>query len=164
MVDLDENHERELRRLADELPMLRLLPAAWAEAETVLGRLPASSHPGAVIDELSRVTFEARVNRQFTGGRATESIPPTKQTSVLPATGIICGGLLFVVGGLLGGGVVLIGVALLSLFIFAIAFAGSRVAHRAKDQVADGPVEDPPEAMPDSFGAALRLAVEHLDA
>ena len=97
--------------------------------------------------------FEARVRGRFSGPRGSAGVAPTKQTAVLPLVGVVCGGLLVAVGALLGGGPILWGIVALGAFVFGIAFAGSRVAHRPRgDDSGDG-VE--PVPIPD--GVALRV-------
>lgn len=120
----------ELQRLARELPTLTLLPSDWDAIGSALGDV-ADGRPGSV-ERLSQIAFEARVARQFSGGRTASTLPPTKKMSALPWVGLVCGVLLLAVGGALGGGVVLAGVAALSIGVFAVAFAGSRVAHRGR--------------------------------
>lgn len=130
----------ELARLLTELRDLHLRPDDWAEVERLLAEIQ-DGHDERV-EDLSQVVFEARVRRSFSGPKATSGVVPTKQTSALPAVGLVCGGLLVAVGALLGGGLILVGIVLLGLFVFGIAFAGSRVAHRRDAQEPD-PVAHP---------------------
>lgn len=136
----------ELRALLDDLAGMRLTPAEWASTEEQL-RAVRSGAPDSV-ERVSQVVFEARVQLRFHGGRAASTLPPTKQTSALPWVGLVCGGLLLAVGGALGGGPVLVGVALLGLFVFGIAMAGSRVTHSRPP--AGTTTDDPPVPMPAS--------------
>lgn len=125
----------ELRRLLTEVPALRLRPGDWEEIDRLLAGIERGDLAG--VEELSQVVFEARVRRRFHGGRSGAAVVPTKQTSVLPWVGLICGALLVTVGALLGGGVILVGIVGLGVFVFGIAWAGSRVAHRGADDAAD---------------------------
>lgn len=150
MTDLDD--AAELRRLLDDLSAMRLRPSEWTAIEEQL-RAVAASAPESV-ERVSQVVFEARVQRRFQAGRATSTLPPTKQTSALPWVGLVCGALLLAVGGALGGGPVLIGVALLGVFVFGIAMAGSRVTH-ARAPTAAGSSEEPPVPMPHSVAAVV---------
>ena len=95
------------------------------------------------------------MHRRFRGGRARSTLPPTKRTSALPWVGLVCGGLLLAVGGALGGGPVLVGVALLGLFVFGIAMAGSRVTHSRPAASGASPAEapvPPPDSVRDEIG------------
>jgi hypothetical protein len=122
----------ELARLLSEVRSLRLRPDDW---DTVDGHLAAiESGDRARIDQLSQAVFEARVRGRFSGPRGSAGVAPTKQTSVLPVVGVVCGGLLVAVGALLGGGPILWGIVALGVFVFGIAFAGSRVAHRHRGE------------------------------
>lgn len=142
----DVDHDAELRRLLSEVPSLRLRPDDWAAIDELLASIEeGASHR---VEELSQAVFEARVRRRFQGTRAGADVVPTKQTSVLPWVGLVCGALLVGVGALLGGGVILVGIVVLGAFVFGIAFAGSRVAHRGPadehdtDQQAPVPIPD----------------------
>lgn len=119
--------DQRLDHVLREIDAARLVPADWATVDGLLGQLEAGDD---VVDQLTTVLFEAKVRTRFSGQRASASLPPTKQTSVLPLVGVICGGMLVGVGTLLGGGVILAGIVALGVFVFGIAFAGSRVAHR----------------------------------
>lgn len=141
----------EAESLLDDLEAMTLTPAEWEDVRAELTGLDASD-PGQV--RLSQIVFEARVRQRFHAGRASSTLPPTKQTSALPWVGLVCAALLLVVGGMLGGGLVLFGVLVLSLGVFGVALAGSRVAHRRRDE----PESEPPVAMP----ASVRDAVQRL--
>ncbi len=141
----------ELARLLSEVRSLRLRPDDW---ETVDGHLAAiQSGDRARIDQLSQAVFEARVRGRFSGPRGSAGVAPTKQTSVLPLVGVVCGGLLVAVGALLGGGPILWGIVALGVFVFGIAFAGSRVAHRPRSE-GDG---DGVQSVPIPDAVALRV-------
>ena len=148
----DRQPTDEIRRLLDDLSGMHLSPTEWASVEAELAAVDPHD-PGAV-DRISQVVFEARIQRRFHGGRASSTLPPTKKTSALPWVGLVCAGLLLAVGGALGGGPVFVGVALLGLFVFGIAMAGSRVTHA---RVGDGPtaVAEPPVPMPPSTAAVV---------
>lgn len=107
---------------------LRLVPEAWAEIERAAVALDPSDP--ASVETLRQTIFEARVQGRFRAGRATSTLPPTKQVSILPWVGLVCALILLGAGRALGGGLVLLAVGLLSIGIFVVAFAGSRVAHR----------------------------------
>ena len=134
--------------LLDELAAVRLRPDRWAEVETQLRRVAPGDEAA-----LSQVVFEARIQRRFQAGRATSTLPPTKQTSALPWVGLVCGGLLLAVGWALGGGIVLVGVGALGLLVFVVAMAGSRVTH-ARVGPAGAPGE-PATGPPASVSARL---------
>jgi hypothetical protein len=142
----------ELARLLTEVRSLRLRPDDWHVLDGHLAAIEAGDEQR--VDELSQHVFEARVRGRYSGPRAGGGVVPTKQTSVLPAVGLVCGGLLVTVGALLGGGLILVGIVALGLFVFGVAFAGSRVAHRrgAETEVDRG---EPPVPIPDRV--ALRV-------
>lgn len=151
------DHAAELRRLLTELPSLRLRPADWAEIDRLLARIEEGRIEEGRLDhveELGQTVFEARVRRRFHGARTGADVVPTKQTSALPWVGLVCGALLVGVGALLGGGVILAGIVALGVFVFAIAFAGSRVAHRGR-AVETEQAAEPPVAVPDAVAARV---------
>lgn len=140
----------ELSRLLVELPDLRLQPTDWAEVERLLDAIENGRDDR--VEHLSQVVFEARVRRSFSGPKATSDVVPTKQTSALPVVGLVCAALLVAVGALLGGGLILVAIVLLAAFVFAIAFAGSRVAHRNTAAPAPG---EQPVPVPDQVAARI---------
>ncbi len=146
------DRDAELQRLLGEVPALRLRPDDWAEIDRLLAEI---EHGRAeLVDELSQQVFEARVRRRFQGTRSGADVVPTKQTSVLPWVGLVCGALLVAVGALLGGGLILVGIVVLGAFVFGIAFAGSRVAHRNRhDQ--DEEITEPPVPIPDDVAVRV---------
>ncbi|MDY7104133.1 MAG: hypothetical protein S0880_23360 [Actinomycetota bacterium] len=159
-IDHHDNDEREpddeLRRLAAELPGLRLRPSAWAEVAAALDRIEAGEREA--VSRLSRVSFEARIDGRLGGGRRAPGVVPTKQTSALPWVGLVCGLLVAGVGGALGGGPVLLAAVVLAVAVFLVAFAGSRVAHRSdrKGPAPDEVPEAPPVPIPDDLATRLR--------
>lgn len=149
---MTDPRDAELARLLTEVRSLRLQPDDW---DLVDGHLAAvESGDRSRIDDLSRAVFEARVRGRFSGPRGSAGVAPTKQTSVLPIVGLVCGGLLVGVGALLGGGPILWGIVALGVFVFGIAFAGSRVAHRPRGAADD---EDAVEPVPIPDEVALRV-------
>lgn len=151
------DRDAELARLLGEVRALRLRPDDW---DVVDGHLAAIEHGDhARVDDLSRAVFEARVRGRFSGPRAGGGVVPTKQTSVLPLVGLVCGGLLVAVGALLGGGLILWAIVALGVFVFGIAFAGSRVAHRGSggedlEVVEPVPIPDPVARRVEALGRA----------
>jgi len=142
--------EAELARLLTEVRSLRLPRDDWDVVDGHLAAVEAGDE--LRVDALSQHVFEARVRGRYSGPRTGGGVVPTKQTSVLPAVGLVCGGLLVAVGALLGGGVILAGIVGLGLFVFGVAFAGSRVAHRRGGDVVTA---EPPVPIPDAV--ALRV-------
>ncbi len=140
------SHQVELARLLDDLARLRLPLSDWTSVSDDLGAIAPDGDD--VVQRVSQIVFEANVQGRFHGGRATSTLPPTKQTSALPWVGLLCALLLLAVGGALGGGVVLLIVAALAVGVFVVAFAGSRVAHRARPGGDDGEPTEPPVAAP----------------
>ncbi len=124
---------REVRQTLKDLRMARLAATAWPVVAGDLGRL--SSAVEQRDDELvhkalvpiSQATFEGKVRGRLAGAnRAAGYVAATKQTSALPAVGLISAVVLLLVGYLIGGWLVAAGTAVLSLFIFGVAYAGSR--------------------------------------
>jgi len=147
----DDARRAELARLLSELRSLRLRPDDWDAVDEHLAAIEAGDE--SRVDALSQHVFESRVRGRYSGPRVGGDVVPTKQTSVLPAVGLVCGGLLVAVGALLGGGEILVGIVVLGAFVFGVAFAGSRVAHRRAGAPADA--GDPPVPIPDRV--ALRV-------
>lgn len=142
----------ELARLLTEVRSLRLRPDDWQLVDDHLAGIESGDR--SRIDDLSQAVFEARVRGRFSGPRGSAGVAPTKQTSVLPIVGLVCGGLLVGVGALLGGGPILWGIVALGVFVFGIAFAGSRVAHRPRGTADD---QDDVEPVPIPDEVALRV-------
>lgn len=148
---MTDPRDAELARLLTEVRSLRLRPDDWEAVDGHLAAIEAGARDR--IDELSQTVFEARVRGRFSGPRGSAGVAPTKQTSVLPVVGLVCGGLLVGVGALLGGGPILWGIVALGVFVFGIAFAGSRVAHRPRGAALEDAVD--PVPIPDRV--ALRV-------
>lgn len=148
---MSDDQDAELARMLSEVRSLRLRPDDWDAVDGHLAAIEAGDR--SRIGDLSRAVFEARVRGRFSGPRGSAGVAPTKQTSVLPVVGVVCGGLLVGVGALLGGGPILWGIVALGIFVFGIAFAGSRVAHRPRPGDDDDAVE--PVPIPDRV--ALRV-------
>ena len=146
------DREAELARLLVELRSLRLQPADWEVIDEHLAAVEGGDDER--VDALSQHVFEARVRGRYSGPRRGGDVVATKQTSVLPVVGLVCGGLLVAVGALLGGGEILVGIVVLGLFVFGVAFAGSRVAHRRSGADEDE-AGQPPVPIPDRV--ALRV-------
>jgi hypothetical protein len=149
---MTDARDAELARLLSEVRSLRLRPDDWDQVDDHLAAIEAGDR--SRIDDLSQAVFEARVRGRFSGPRGSAGVAPTKQTSVLPIVGLVCGGLLVGVGALLGGGAILWGIVALGVFVFGIAFAGSRVAHHPRGGADD---EDAVEPVPIPDEVALRV-------
>lgn len=124
----DDDREALLAGLRRDVAGLRLVPERWADLERDAQDLDPADP--ASVESFRQAIFEARVQGRFRAGRATSTLPPTKQVSILPWVGLVCALILLGAGSALGGGLVLLAVGLLSIGIFVVAFAGSRVAHR----------------------------------
>jgi hypothetical protein len=157
--------EEEASTTLDELRRAHLEPGEWAAVRAATEQLESAlvRDGDAAVREamvrLSRAAFAGKVRRRMpSGGVAAPGVAPTKQTSALPAVGFVCGGILLGTGWSLGGGLVLAGCALFAIFIFGVAFAGSRVAHRAPVTV---PI-DTAIAVPDDVRVAIDRAAANL--
>ncbi len=129
---LPKDLEREARQLLADLRIAQLAATAWPVIAGDLARLDSALDHGDVeavrhaLVPISQATFEGKVRGRLAGAnRAAAYVTATKQTSALPAVGAFSAALLMLVGYLLGGWVVAAGTAAFSLFIFAIAYAGS---------------------------------------
>lgn len=145
--------QAELARLLSEVRSLRLQPRDWDAVDEHLAAIEDGDD--GRVEALSQQVFEARVRGRYSGPRAGGDVVATKQTSVLPVVGLLCGGLLVAVGALLGGGLILVGIVALGLFVFGVAFAGSRVAHRRTTPEASEAPQEQPVPIPDAV--ALRV-------
>jgi hypothetical protein len=124
---------REVRQTLKDLRQARLAATAWPVVAGDLGRLASAvEHRDdelvrKALVPISQATFEGKVRGRLAGAnRAAGYVAATKQTSALPAVGLVSAALLMIVGYLIGGSLVAAGTAVLSLFIFAVAYVGSR--------------------------------------
>lgn len=124
---------REVRQTLKDLRMARLAATAWPVVAGDLGRLCSAVEQSddelvrKALVPISQATFEGKVRGRLAGAnRAAGYVAATKQTTALPAVGAFSAILLMVVGYLIGGWLVAAGTAVLSLFIFGVAYAGSR--------------------------------------
>jgi hypothetical protein len=124
--------EEVLRSMTD-LRRTRLAATAWPVVAGDLGRLDAAvDHRDedairAALLPISQAAFEGKVRGRLAGADRTAAfVSVTKKTSALPAVGLVCGGILLLLGYLLGGWLVFLGTAVFALFIFGVAVAGTR--------------------------------------
>ncbi len=148
---------QELTRTLADLSTVRLTVAAWATVRADLERLEAAVHSGRDDDvrdallPVSRAAFEGKVHRRLGGaGGRSAVVAATKKTSALPVVGALCGVFLLGLAWLLGGGLVLAGTAVLAVFVFGVAVAGTRTnADRTEQRrAAVAPAEEPTEPAP----------------
>lgn len=123
----------EVRRAVRTLVGARLEPERWQEVESQLhslGEAVVADDEAAVRDRIGPVVqagFEGAVRRRLGARRgAAPVIVPTKRTSGLPIIGAICAAVILALGWVLGGGLVLLGTALLAVGVFGVALAGTR--------------------------------------
>ncbi len=131
-LELPKDVEREARQILTDLRVARLAATAWPVVAGDLARLDGALDHGdvdavrAALVPISQATFEGKVRGRLAGAnRAAAYVTTTKQTSALPVVGVVCATLLMGVGYLLGGWLVAAGTAVFSVFIFAVAYAGS---------------------------------------
>jgi hypothetical protein len=120
----------------------RLAPERWEAVGALLDRADAGDRDAD--RELDHVAFEASVRTKLgpSSGRA-PAVVPSKQTSVLPVVGLVCGVPIVLIGFALGGGIVAVATLAFALFIFGVAMAGSRVTNRPRPVVVDDAVPMP---------------------
>jgi len=123
----------EVERTMADLRRARLAATAWPVVAGDLGRLDAAverSNEAAVraaLLPISQAAFEGKVRGRLAGAdRPAAFVSVTKKTSALPAVGLVCGGILLLLGYLLGGWLVFLGTAVFAVFIFGVAVAGTR--------------------------------------
>jgi hypothetical protein len=123
----------EVGHTLDDLRLVRLPAATWTTVRANLEQLDAAMATGdeaGVRDALlpvSRAAFEGQVHGRLGGsGRSSGVVVATKKTSALPIVGAVCGIFLLGLAWMLGGGLVLAGTAVLAVFVFGVAVAGTR--------------------------------------
>jgi hypothetical protein len=125
----------EVRRTLHDLGSVRLAPSAWPALAGDLARLDAAvaqrdvpAVRGALVP-LSQAAFEGKVRGRLAGaGTRTPAVVPTKRSAVLPLVGAVCAAAMMVIGYQIGGATVLAGTAVLAVFVFGVALAGTRAA------------------------------------
>jgi hypothetical protein len=132
----------EVRRTLHDLGSVRLAPSAWPAVAGDLARLDAAvaqrDAPGvrAALVPLSQAAFEGKVRGRLAGaGTRTPAVVPTKRSPALPLVGAVCAAAMMLIGYQIGGGAVLAGTAVLALFVFVVALAGTRAARTKADAV-----------------------------
>ena len=156
---------REVRRTLGDLGRTRLAATAWpvvagdlARLEAAIARDDLDAVRGALVP-LSQATFEGKVRGRLAaaGGRSA-LVVGTKPTSALPAVGGGSAVILIVIGYLLGGWPVAIGTAVLALFIFGVALAGTQTTRERLDRRARtlAPTAEPTEPAPTVVTHAIR--------
>lgn len=161
---------REVRQTLKDLRMARLAATAWPVVAGDLGRLSAAVEQRdeelvrKALVPLSQATFEGKVRGRLAGAnRAAGYVAATKQTSALPFVGAFSAAVLMLVGYLIGGWLVAAGTAVLAVFIFGVAYAGSRsnlerVERRQRETMA--PTMERTEPVP----SVVAEAITHIEA
>jgi hypothetical protein len=133
MADLPDDLALEVRRTLTDLRAAKLASTAWPAVAGDLGKLASAVDHGddaavrCSLLPVSQAAFEGKVRgRLAAAGGSAAVVVATKQTSALPLVGAGSAALLVLVGYALGGWLVAGGTALLGLFIFGVALAGSR--------------------------------------
>ena len=148
---------REVRRTIGDLRRVRLAATAWPAVAGDLARLEAAiarddlDAVRTALVPLSQATFEGKVRGRLAAsdGRAA-MVVGTKQTSALPIVGGLSALVLIVIGYLLGGWLVAAATAVLAVFIFGVALAGTRTTRDRIERRAKGlaPTMEPTEPAP----------------
>jgi len=159
---------REARQTLADLQVAQLAATAWPVVAGDLARLASAVDRGdadavrAALVPISHATFEGKVRGRLAGAnRAAAYVATTKQTSALPAVGAISAAVLMLVGYLLGGWVVAAGTAVLSLFIFAVAYAGSH-SNRARVERRQAQAFSPTKERTEPAPTVVVAAIEHI--
>lgn len=131
---------QEVRRTLRDLGSVRLAPTAWPAVAGDLARLDAAvaRHDAAAVRAalvpLSQAAFEGKVRGRLAGaGTRTPAVVPTKRSAALPIVGAVCAAVMMLIGYQIGGATVLAGTAVLSVFVFGVAVAGTRAARDRAD-------------------------------
>jgi len=132
---------REVRRTLGDLRRVRLAATAWPVVAGDLARLEAAvarddlEAVRTALVPLSQATFEGKVRGRLAASDGPAAmVVGTKPTSALPIVGGISAVVLIVIGYLLGGWVVAAGTAVLGVFIFGVALAGTRTTKERVEQ------------------------------
>lgn len=172
-ADLPKELAREVRQTLKDLRVAHLAGTAWPVVAGDLGRLARAVEHGdddavrKALLPVSQASFEGKVRGRLAGAnRAAAYVAVTKETSALPLVGAVSAAVLMVVGYLLGGWIVLAGTAVLALFVFAVAYAGShsnrnRLDHRHAQALA--PTMERTEPAPSVVADAITQIEGHLD-
>lgn len=133
MAEVSEDLAAEVRRTLTDLRAVQLASTAWPAVAGDLGKLASAVDHGdeaavrSTLVPVSQAAFEGKVRgRLAAAGGTAATVVATKQTGALPVVGAVCGAVLVLLGYALGGWLVAAGTALLGLFIFGVALAGSR--------------------------------------
>lgn len=171
-AELPKDVEREARQVLADLRIAQLAATAWPVVAGDLARLDRALERGevaavrAALIPISQATFEGKVRGRLAGAnRAAAYVTATKQTSALPAVGAVSAALLMLVGYLLGGWPVAAGTAVFSLFIFAVAYAGSHSnRERLERRHAQGlsPTKERTEPVPSVVAEAIESINQRL--
>ena len=131
-TELPRDLAREVRQTLKDLRVAHLAGTAWPVVAGDLGRLARALEHGSVdsvrnaLVPIAQATFEGKVRGRLAGAnRAAAYVAATKQTSALPAVGVVSALIIVVVGYLLGGWLVAAGSALFAAVIAGIAYTGS---------------------------------------
>ena len=172
MPDLPDDLAREVRRTIGDLRRVRLAATAWPVVAGDLARLEAAiarddlEAVRVALIPLSQATFEGKVRgRLAAADRPAAIVVGTKPTSALPLVGGISAVILIVIGYLLGGWAVAAGTAVLAVFIFGVALAGTRTTKdRLEQRRAKGlaPTMEPTEPAPSMVTHAIAQIEERL--
>jgi hypothetical protein len=133
MTSLPEDLAVEVRRTLTDLRVVQLASTAWPAVAGDLGKLASAVDHGdetavrGALVPVSQAAFEGKVRgRLAAAGSSAAFVVGTKQTSALPIVGAVCAAVLVGLGYALGGWLVAAGTAVLGLFIFGVALAGTR--------------------------------------
>src|SRR3546814_7029290 len=133
MAALPADLAHEVRRTLTDLRTVQLAATAWPAVAGDLGKLASAIDHGdeatvrSTLVPVSQAAFEGKVRGRLAGaGGVAPVVVGTKQTSALPIVGLLSALLLVGVGYALGGWLVAGGTAVLGLFIFGVALAGTR--------------------------------------
>jgi hypothetical protein len=160
----------EVRRTLRDLGSVRLAPSAWPAVAGDLARLDAAvaqrdvAAVRAALVPLSQAAFEGKVRGRLAGaGTRTPAVIPTKRSAALPLVGALCAATMMFIGYQIGGATVLAGTAVLSVFVFGVAVAGTKAA-RDRAEVARERKLAPTAERTDAPPTVVRSAIADIEA
>ena len=167
--DLPRGLVREVRQTLGDLRVAHLAATAWPVVAGDLGRLASAVERRddeairKALVPIAQATFEGKVRGRLAGSnRAAAYVTATKQTTALPAVGLVSAAILIGVGYLIGGWAVAAGTGALALFIFGVAYAGSH-SNRARMERRHAQGLAPTKERTEPVPSVVREAIERIE-
>jgi len=167
--DLPRGLVREVHQTLGDLRVAHLAATAWPVVAGDLGRLASAVERRddeairKALVPVAQATFEGKVRGRLAGSnRAAAYVTTTKQTTALPAVGLVSAAILIGVGYLIGGWAVAAGTGVLALFIFGVAYAGSH-SNRARMERRHAQGLAPTKERTEPVPSVVREAIERIE-